>query len=46
MIKFEQIVVNRDGPERMNTLMAREMGVCDRITFLGKQIRSKRFIGL
>ena len=27
-----------DGPERMNIeLMAREMGVCDRITFLGKQ---------
>ncbi|MCC6817649.1 MAG: N-acetyl-alpha-D-glucosaminyl L-malate synthase BshA [Bacteroidia bacterium] len=27
-----------DGPERMNIeLMAREMGVCDRVTFLGKQ---------
>lgn len=27
-----------DGPERMNIeLMAREMGVCDNITFLGKQ---------
>lgn len=27
-----------DGPERMNIeLMAREMGVCERITFLGKQ---------